>query len=85
MRFALLDAGTSGGGHGVSLDFTSLASLDPPAPWWLAGGLGPDNLREALSSCSPFGVDLNSGVESSPGVKDKDKLTRAMEVIRSLA
>ena len=84
VRFVLLDAGTSGGGHGRSLDFAALANVRPPAPWWLAGGLGPDNLSSALSSCAPFGVDLNSGVESSPGRKDKDKLAQAMEAVRTL-
>ncbi len=81
LRFALLDAGQSGGGHGRSLDFAALDGLEPPAPWWLAGGLGPDNLSRALTSCTPFGVDLNSGVESAPGVKDTKKLVRAFQVL----
>lgn len=81
VRFALLDAGTSGGGHGRSLDFSALAALEPPAPWWLAGGLGPDNLALALAACSPFGVDLNSGVESAPGVKDETKLALAFQAL----
>ena len=62
----LLDAGTQGGGHGVSLDWTSLASLSSPRPWFLAGGLSSASLNRALEQCSPDGIDLNSGVEATP-------------------
>ncbi|UJX41647.1 phosphoribosylanthranilate isomerase [Desulfovibrio sp. JY] len=78
IRYALLDAGTSGGGHGVSLDFASLAEFSPPMPWLLAGGLGPDNITEALAQAKPHGLDLNSGVESSPGLKDLAKVRRSL-------
>ena len=76
-RFYLLDAGKSGGGHGKSLDFSFLGNLHSQKSWFLAGGLGPDNLPLALSQCSPCGVDLNSGVESAPGIKDPEKLRQA--------
>ena len=82
VRFALLDAGTSGGGHGLSLDFATLAELSPPMPWLLAGGLGPDNLAEALRIAKPHGVDLNSGVESSPGLKDLVKVRRSLWAVK---
>ncbi|KHK02713.1 phosphoribosylanthranilate isomerase [Desulfovibrio sp. TomC] len=82
VRFALLDAGTSGGGHGKSLDFAALAELSPPMPWLLAGGLGPDNVAEAIRIAKPHGVDLNSGVESSPGLKDLAKVRRSLWAVR---
>ncbi|MYL84633.1 phosphoribosylanthranilate isomerase [Desulfovibrio aerotolerans] len=82
VRFALLDAGTAGGGHGQSLDFATLAALSPPMPWLLAGGLGPDNLAEAVRLAAPHGVDLNSGVESSPGLKDLAKVRRSLWAVR---
>ena len=82
VRFALLDAGTAGGGHGKSLDFATLAALSPPMPWLLAGGLGPDNLAEAIRIARPHGVDLNSGVESSPGLKDLAKVRRSLWAVR---
>jgi phosphoribosylanthranilate isomerase len=82
VRFALLDAGTSGGGHGKSLDFATLADLSPPMPWLLAGGLGPDNLAEAIRIAQPNGVDLNSGVESSPGLKDLVKVRRSLWAVK---
>ena len=82
VRFALLDAGTSGGGHGKSLDFATLAELSPPMPWLLAGGLGPDNVAEAVRIAKPHGVDLNSGVESSPGLKDLAKVRRSLWAVK---
>ncbi len=83
MRYALLDAGSSGGGTGRSLPFASLADIQPPAPWLLAGGLSAANLAEALSQCSPAGVDINSGVESAPGLKDRAKLEAAFAAVAS--
>ncbi|EGJ50203.1 phosphoribosylanthranilate isomerase [Desulfocurvibacter africanus] len=81
----LLDAGTSGGGHGRSLDFAALAKLDSPRPWLLAGGLGPKNVRAAVEACAKAnlaGVDLNSGVESAPGLKDIEKVRTAIAACR---
>ena len=78
IRYALLDAGASGGGHGVPLDFSTLADFSPPMPWLLAGGLGPDNIAAALAQTKPHGLDLNSGVESSPGLKDLAKVRRSL-------
>ncbi len=82
IRFALLDAGVSGGGHGQSLNFASLADLRPPMPWLLAGGLGPHNVAEAVRLARPHGLDLNSGVESSPGLKDLEKVRRCLWAVK---
>lgn len=62
------------GGTGLSFDWSILPKLNLQRPYILAGGLNPENIAEALKETSPFGVDVNSGVESSPGVKDHDKL-----------
>ncbi len=78
----LCDAGASGGGHGVSLDFSRLMTLSSPRPWLIAGGLGFHNVHEALETTAS-GVDLNSGVEQAPGKKDHDKLRQTIERIRS--
>jgi len=48
----------------------------------LAGGLGPENIRAALDTYRPFGVDVASGVESEPGRKDAEKLVRFIEEVR---
>lgn len=82
LRYALLDAGTSGGGHGVSLPFAPLADFSPSMPWLLAGGLGPDNVAEAVALAGPHGVDLNSGVESSPGLKELAKVRRSLWAVK---
>ena len=80
-RAMLLDAGTAVGGHGVSLDFGSLARLTFPRPWLLAGGLGPENIQEAVRRCRPWGVDLNSGVEEAPGRKSPVFLRSVLDKI----
>lgn len=78
----LLDAGKSGGGHGKSLDFAPLGGLASPKPWLLAGGLSPDNAGKALREAKPAGLDLNSGVEVTPGVKDISRIERLLKTIR---
>lgn len=80
-RALLLDSGTAGGGHGVSLDPGSLRGLAAVHPWYLAGGLGPHNV-ETVKACGASGFDLNSGVERLPGVKDHRKVQQAMNILR---
>lgn len=80
-RAILLDSGTSGGGHGTSLDPAALRRLKCPHPWYLAGGLGPHNL-ETMKTTGAAGFDLNSGVESAPGIKDHEKIRRAFTILR---
>lgn len=58
------------GGNGVRFDWSLLAGLELPVPWMLSGGLDPQNAAEALRIASPPGLDISSGVESAPGVKD---------------
>lgn len=67
----LLDAASVGafGGTGKRLDWKSLNLLKIDVPWLLAGGLNPENVAEAIGACQPDGVDVASGVESSPGIK----------------
>jgi len=81
VRFFLFDAGSGGGGHGKNFDFSFLGGLKTHKTWFIAGGLGPHNILAALDSCSACGVDLNSGVESSPGVKDPDLLQTTLALL----
>ncbi|MBD0263138.1 MAG: phosphoribosylanthranilate isomerase [Tolypothrix sp. T3-bin4] len=64
------------GGTGKTLDWNMLQQFSPSCPWFLAGGLTPDNIIEALNQVKPSGIDLSSGVERAPGDKDLDKVAQ---------
>jgi phosphoribosylanthranilate isomerase len=68
----ILDAPKPGSGR--QWDLTTLAERRPTGNWLLAGGLNPDNVAEAIRMAQPWGVDVSSGVESSPGVKDPQRI-----------
>lgn len=74
----LLDAyhPTLAGGTGKTIDWKSLQHFQPNIPWLLAGGLTPDNILAALSQITPQGIDLSSGVEHVPGIKDMQKVSQ---------
>jgi phosphoribosylanthranilate isomerase len=76
-RAVLLDSAVGGqfGGTGHRFDWRAL----PPSManrFILAGGLDPDNVAEAIATAKPIAVDVSSGVESAPGIKDSDKMRR---------
>lgn len=73
----LLDNGS--GGTGQSFDWSLLAGFK--RPYILAGGLGPENLAEAIKVLSPWGVDMSSGVEHE-GYKDREKILAAVAAVR---
>src|SRR5690606_31676547 len=58
------------GGNGVSFDWRLLAGLDAQVDYMLAGGLNAANIGDALRLATPPGIDISSGVESAPGIKD---------------
>lgn len=58
------------GGHGRPFDWTLLAGLDPALRFMLSGGLDASNVAQAIRIARPAGVDVSSGVERAPGVKD---------------
>jgi phosphoribosylanthranilate isomerase len=69
------------GGSGLVFDWELLKRHPLPLPYFLAGGLGPHNLAQALAAVSPFAVDLNSKVEIAPGRKDLDKVKACMDIV----
>lgn len=78
--YLLLDAGA--GGTGTMFDHRLLEELGQiRKPWFLAGGMAPDNASEAIRRFSPFGIDVSSGVETN-GKKDRRKIERMIRSIR---
>lgn len=69
------------GGMGLRFDWTLLDGHDHPLPWALSGGLDADNVREAIGISGARLVDVSSGVESAPGVKDVDKIARFLQSV----
>ena len=83
-RGLLLDAFVDGthGGTGTAFDW-SLIPPDLPLPIVLSGGLNAANVSDAIRRVSPWAVDVSSGVEASPGIKDPQKIAAFMKEVRS--
>jgi phosphoribosylanthranilate isomerase len=71
------------GGTGQTVDWDRAAAVARAHRVVLAGGLTPDNVADAIRRVRPFGVDVSSGVERAPGVKDFDKVARFVARARS--
>lgn len=70
-----------GKGAGVKFDWSLLGDID--REYFLAGGLNPENLREAIETLHPYGVDLSSGVETD-GAKDEEKMREAVQLAHAV-
>jgi len=79
----LLDAHAPGalGGQGVTFDWTQIPP-NLPKPLILAGGLKPETVAAAIRSVRPYGVDVSSGIEVSPGIKDSAKMAVFIEEVQ---
>ncbi|MEU6352798.1 phosphoribosylanthranilate isomerase [Streptomyces sp. NPDC047072] len=77
----LLDAPVPG--SGIAWDWSRMPAAGSAEKWLLAGGLTPENVREAVQVTRPWGVDVSSGVEASRGVKDPSLITAFVEAARS--
>lgn len=77
--YVLLDAGT--GGTGTCFDWDLVCRLK--RPYFLAGGLHPGNVCEAIKKCTPYAVDVSSGIETD-GIKDRKKMEEFVAAVRSL-
>lgn len=81
-RRFLFEGPTSGTGQ--TADWTQASQLASKGQLILAGGLNSQNVSDAIAQVKPFGVDVSSGVESSPGVKDLDKIVEFVEAVRGV-
>jgi phosphoribosylanthranilate isomerase len=82
-QYFLVDSKTDKGfgGTGAVFDWTMLRAGNLPVPFFLAGGIGPENIAEAVRVARPFAVDLNSKVETAPGMKDVGMVEQCLTVI----
>lgn len=72
------------GGTGQSFDWRAITGLNLNVPMILAGGLNPGNVTEAIKSTRPYAIDINSGVEKSPGVKNHELLAQLVDKVRRI-
>jgi len=72
------------GGNGLAFDWRLLRDLEPGCPWLLSGGLSACNLEAAVSLCRAPAVDVSSGVERRPGVKDPAKIGQFLRLAAAL-
>ena len=80
----LLDTYVAGkaGGTSQAFDWPSLGALPGWAPFFIAGGLNPNNVAACIAALHPFAVDVSSGVEASAGIKDPEKITAFCAAVR---
>lgn len=71
------------GGNGVAFDWHILAGLDASVDYMLSGGLNAANIGDALRLANPPGIDISSGVESAPGVKDPALIEQFFRAVRA--
>jgi phosphoribosylanthranilate isomerase len=72
------------GGTGRTVDWDRAAAFAVRRPVLLAGGLNPENVASAIRRVKPFGIDVSSGVESAPGVKDRARLRALFDEVGNL-
>ncbi len=87
VRAILLDTFQKGlaGGTGKTFDWSlAVKAKETGIPIVLAGGLGPENIKEAIATVKPYAVDVNSGIEEKPGKKDQELMNDLFEKIRSI-
>ena len=70
------------GGTGKTFDWAIISGIRGNLPVILAGGLSPDNVAAAIRTAAPYAIDINSGVEKSPGVKDHKLLAKLVTRVR---
>lgn len=84
-QFLLFDSKIDGqwGGTGKTFDWNILKEITGNVPFFLSGGLNPDNVKSAIEMVQPYAIDVSSGIEEEPRIKDFEKLEALMEAIRN--
>lgn len=72
------------GGTGRTINWSTAASIAARRKTILAGGLTPDNVADAVARVRPFGIDVSSGVENAPGVKDRERIRELFQALNGL-
>ncbi len=72
------------GGTGARADWTGAARLAATRRTILAGGVNPENVAEAVATVRPFGIDVSSGVEDAPGIKNPERIRALFEALRGI-
>ena len=75
---------TLAGGTGRTFPWERARALCGERPFMLAGGLGPDNVADAIATARPFGVDASSRLESAPGIKDRERVRGFVRAVRAV-
>jgi phosphoribosylanthranilate isomerase len=75
---------TDWGGTGQTFDWSILDEISNDKPFFLSGGLNAKNVQEAIQTVQPYAVDLSSGLEESPGLKDFDKIELFFDKMRDI-
>ena len=85
VKFFLFDTSHEGafGGTGKTFNWSLLDNLNIDTPYFLAGGLTPENSLDAIDRVKPYAIDVNSGVEEEPGLKDFEKIELLMTHMKS--
>lgn len=80
-----MSSGILPGGNGAMWDWSLARPFCARYPTLLAGGITPENILEAIRLARPYGIDVSSGAESTPGIKDIDKVRRLIKNVRQFA
>lgn len=77
--------GENAGGNGITFDWKVLEKYESQVPYFLSGGIGPENISEAMkiTDARLFGIDINSRAEHSPGLKDPVKVEQIISIIKN--
>ena len=69
------------GGNAKSFDWSILKNVNISKPWFISGGINKNNINKLLENLNPYGIDISSGVEDRPGIKNINKIREIVKII----